>query len=294
MRKPPRRPSAFTPTGEPVRLQKLLAEAGLGSRREIESWISERRVRVNGEIAKLGDRATSADRIRVDGRDVRLRKPKREAQHQIIVYHKPEGELVTRRDPEERPTVFRRLPRPKQGRWIAVGRLDINTSGLILFTTDGELANRLMHPSQEIEREYAVRILGEVAPTALELLRNGIELEDGPAKFDAISERGGSGANRWFHVVLREGRNREVRRLWEAAGCTVSRLIRVRYGNVELGRRLFPGNWRPLTEAEVADLMQLAGLEVPKRSKPSAKRSVHRHPDERPAGPKWGRPKRPR
>ncbi|MFD2110632.1 23S rRNA pseudouridine(2605) synthase RluB [Thiorhodococcus fuscus] len=257
-----RRPPQFPSTEEPVRLQKLLAEAGLGSRREIDAWIAEGRVRVNGDLAKLGDRATSSDRIRVDGRDVRLQR-KRESLQQVIAYHKPEGELVTRRDPEERPTVFKRLPRPKDGRWIAVGRLDINTSGLILFTTDGELANRLMHPSSEIEREYAVRILGEVSPETLTRLAEGIELEDGPAKLDSVVERGGSGANRWFHVVLREGRNREVRRLWEAAGCTVSRLIRVRYGNIELGRRLFPGNWRPLTDEERAVLMAQAGMSAP-------------------------------
>lgn len=293
-RQPPRRPGSGD---EPVRLQKLLAEAGLGSRRQIEGWISEGRVRVNGQLAKLGDQATRADRIRVDGRDVTL-KPKRDSETQIIVYHKPEGELVTRRDPEERPTVFRRLPRPKQGRWIAVGRLDINTSGLILFTTDGELANRLMHPSREIEREYSVRILGEVAPETLERLMAGIELEDGPAKFERITEQGGTGANHWYNVVLREGRNREVRRLWEAAGCTVSRLIRIRYGNVELGRRLFPGNWRPLTDEERAELMALAGLRVLerprlRRSTPGAVKPWRPKPDGGGSttgeGPKWGR-----
>ncbi len=253
------------PLDEPgLRLQKVLADLGLGSRREIEGWISESRVRVNGQLAKLGDRVTSADRIRIDGHEIRRRRGRDAEEAEIIAYHKPEGELVTRRDPEERPTVFRRLPRPKSGRWIAVGRLDINTSGLILFTTDGELANRLMHPSREVEREYAVRILGEVPPGALERLTAGIDLEDGPARFDAIQERGGTGANRWYHVVLREGRNREVRRLWEAAGCQVSRLIRVRYGNVELGRRLFPGVWRPLTAEERAGLLTIAGLSAPR------------------------------
>lgn len=293
-RPPPRQPGLNT---APIRLQKLLAEAGLGSRRQIEGWISEGRVRVNGQLAKLGDQATHADRIRIDGREVTL-KPKRDSESQIIAYHKPEGEIVTRRDPEERQTVFRRLPRPKQGRWIAVGRLDINTSGLILFTTDGELANRLMHPSREVEREYAVRILGGVTPEALEHLTTGIELEDGPAKFDRVTDQGGSGANHWYHVVLHEGRNREVRRLWEAAGCTVSRLIRIRYGSVELGRRLFPGNWRPLTETERAELMALAGLRVLERPRlrraPSAAKPAVRRPQpdgETPshAGPKWGR-----
>lgn len=254
--------------GPGLRLQKVLADLGLGSRREIEGWISEGRVRVNGQIAKLGDRVTSTDRIRVDGQEIRRRRGRDSEDAEIIAYHKPEGELVTRRDPEERPTVFRRLPRPKSGRWIAVGRLDINTSGLILFTTDGELANRLMHPSREVEREYAVRILGEVPPNAMERLMAGIELEDGPARFDDVQERGGTGANRWYHVVLREGRNREVRRLWEAAGCQVSRLIRVRYGNVELGRRLFPGVWRPLTAEERAGLLSIAGLITPRPKGP--------------------------
>lgn len=279
---------------EPIRLQKLLAEAGLGSRREIERWISEGRVRVNGNLAKLGDRATTADRVRVDSRDVAFKR-QRDELPQVIAYHKPEGELVTRRDPEERPTVFRRLPRPKDGRWIAVGRLDINTSGLILFTTDGELANRLMHPSRELEREYAVRILGEIAPGTLERLTTGIELEDGPAKFDTVTDQGGTGANHWFHVVLREGRNREVRRLWEAAGCKVSRLIRIRYGNIELGRRLFTGNWRPLSEDEQGALMRLAGLTPPGR--PRSRKAAPRPGASKPSGPpkpsggssKWGR-----
>lgn len=254
---------ASAPVAPAARLQKVLADQGLGSRREIEGWIAQGRVRVNGEIAKLGDRVVGTDRVRVDGHDVR-RRQRGEPKGEIVAYHKPEGELVTRRDPQERPTVFRRLPRPKEGRWIAVGRLDINTSGLILFTTDGELANRLMHPSRGLEREYAVRILGDVPPGTAERLREGIALEDGQARFDSVEARGGSGANRWYHVVLREGRNREVRRLWEAAGCQVSRLIRVRYGNVLLGRRLFPGNWRALDEGEREELLVLAGMQPPR------------------------------
>ena len=260
--------------GPGERLQKVLAEQGLGSRREIEVWISEGRVRVNGQLAKLGDRVTATDRVRVDGREVR-RRVRRDAESQIIAYHKPEGELVTRRDPEGRPTVFRHLPRPKDGRWIAVGRLDINTSGLMLFTTDGELANRLMHPSHEMEREYAVRILGAVPDGTLDRLTTGVELEDGLAHLDAVSARGGTGANSWYHVVLKEGRNREVRRLWEAVGCQVSRLIRVRYANVELGRRLFPGVWRPLTDEERRTLLTLAGMEPVRRS-PRARTAASR------------------
>lgn len=275
------------PDGPGERLQKVLAEQGLGSRREIEVWISEGRVRVNGQVAKLGDRVVGTDRLWVDGHDVRRRR-RGERAAEIIAYHKPEGELVTRRDPEGRPTVFRHLPRPKEGRWIAVGRLDINTSGLLLFTTDGELANRLMHPSRGLEREYAVRILGDVPPGTLERLRSGIALEDGPAHLDLVEERGGAGANRWYHVVLKEGRNREVRRLWEAAGCQVSRLIRVRYGNVALGRRLFPGSGRPLDEAERNGLLELAGMRPipPTRRTPTAASRVWQ------GGPGQGRAKR--
>lgn len=297
MRTDRRLPPPPSPPEEPVRLQKVLADAGLASRRTIEGWISEGRIRVNGELAKLGDRVSSRDRIRIDGQDFKPRS-RRDARTQVIAYHKPEGELVTRRDPEERPTVFRRLPKPKEGRWIAVGRLDINTSGLILFTTDGELANRLMHPSREVEREYAVRILGNVPEGTLERLAAGIELEDGLAKFDAVTEQGGTGANRWFHVVLREGRNREVRRLWEAAGCQVSRLIRIRYGNIELGRRLYSGNWRPLSEDEQNALTRLAGLPTPEAARARGIRAGAKPWQTKPSGasptakgPKWGRPR---
>mgnify|MGYP001138401176 CR=1 FL=1 len=256
---------------EPVRLQKALAEAGLGSRREIEGWIREGRVRVNGQLAKLGDRVLPTDRVRVDGTEVKRRAP-RSSRPVVLAYHKPEGEVVTRRDPEGRPTVFRRLPGIRDGRWIAVGRLDLNTAGLLLVTNHGELANRLMHPSRRIEREYAVRIHGQVADSQLEQLVNGIELEDGPARFEEIVESGGSGVNQWFHVLLREGRNREVRRLWEAAGCEVSRLKRVRFGNVILGARPLPGQWRELTDEELDGLLALAGLEPPRPAKRPGRR----------------------
>ncbi|MBK5939702.1 23S rRNA pseudouridine(2605) synthase RluB [Halochromatium roseum] len=247
---------------EPVRLQKTLAEAGLGSRREIEGWIREGRVRVNGELAKLGDRVMPSDRIRVDGQEVRRRAAKRHSVR-VLAYHKPEGEVVTRKDPEGRPTIFRRLPGIRDGRWIAVGRLDLNTAGLLLVTNHGELANRLMHPSRALEREYAVRVRGSVSDDLLAQLVNGVELEDGPARFEEIVPSGGSESHQWFHVLIVEGRNREVRRLWEAVGCSVSRLKRVRYGNVILGARPTPGQWREVVGEELDELMALAELGPP-------------------------------
>jgi 23S rRNA pseudouridine2605 synthase len=248
-----------TPVGE--RLQKILAGEGLGSRREIERWIEDGRVFVNGQQAQLGDRAKPGDRIKVDEREIRV-KGKGDIKRRIIVYNKPIGELVTRHDPEGRPTIFPKLPKLSQGRWIAVGRLDINTSGLLLLTTDGELANQLMHPSRQLEREYSVRVLGDVFPETLKRLTQGVDLDDGAARFEHIEEGGGSGgANQWFRVVLTEGRNREVRRLWEAVGVKVSRLVRIRYGNVELGPRLFAGHWRRLEAEEYSGLLSLAGIE---------------------------------
>ncbi len=247
------------PEGE--RLQKVLANAGLGSRREIEGWIAAGRVRVNGKPAVLGDRVGPDDRIQIGRRVVRL-KPAAEVPRRVIAYHKPEGEVVTRSDPEGRPTVFRHLPPVKNGRWINIGRLDINSSGLLLFTSDGELANRLMHPSRQVDREYAVRVLGRVTPEMLDRLRAGVELDDGPARFESIVEAGGEGANRWYHVVIREGRQREVRRMWESfQGLRVSRLIRVRFGSIELGSRLRPGRSRDLTASETDGLLALAGIE---------------------------------
>ena len=222
---------------QPERLQKLLAAAGLGSRREIESWIEAGRITVGGRVAKLGERATAGDEIDVDGKRVELKA----GAGRVLLYHKPAGELVTRSDPQGRPTVFSRLP---PGRWVAVGRLDLNSSGLLLFTDDGKLANRLMHPRYEVEREYLARVQGAVDA---EKLRRGVQLEDGAAAFERIElERAGEGANRWYRVALREGRNREVRRIFEAVGARVSRLQRVRYGPVELPRDLAPGQWREL------------------------------------------------
>ncbi|WP_316364434.1 23S rRNA pseudouridine(2605) synthase RluB [Candidatus Thiodiazotropha sp. CDECU1] len=252
-------------TGE--RLQKVLANAGMGSRRQIEGWIVEGRVEVNGVAAVLGQRVSPDDVIFVDGKRVAkrlLEAPVRE----VIVYNKPEGELVTRKDPEGRHTVFERMPKLKHGRWIPVGRLDINSSGLLLLTTDGELANQLMHPSRQVEREYAVRVMGEVTEAQLKELTHGVELEDGPARFEEIVESGGEGINRWYHVVIMEGRQREVRRMWEAVGARVSRLKRVRYGSVILESALKVGRWRYLSEQEVNDLLNIMGHRVAKQKKP--------------------------
>lgn len=251
-------PRPSTEPGE--KLQKVLARAGYGSRREIEGWVAEGRITVNKQVAKLGDRVSERDDILIDGHPPqahRLAGPKR----RVLAYYKPEGQVCTRTDEQGRATIFDHLPNLRNGRWIAVGRLDISTLGLILLTTDGELAHRLMHPSSEVEREYAVRVLGEVTPEVLQALQQGVPLEDGMAHFDAIQEAGGTGANHWYHVVLKEGRNREVRRLWESQGVTVSRLTRVRYGPVTLGRRLRAGQWRELESDEIRTLAQHAGLE---------------------------------
>ncbi|MBR9726939.1 23S rRNA pseudouridine(2605) synthase RluB [Shewanella intestini] len=247
------------------KLQKVLARAGHGSRREMEAWIAAGRVSIDGEIANLGDRIESDVKVRIDGRSVSV-KSADDVICRVLAYHKPEGEICSRKDPEGRPTVFDRLPKIRDSRWVAVGRLDINTSGLLLFTSDGELANKLMHPSNEVEREYAVRTFGEVPEAAVQRLRNGVTLEDGPAHFDSIKPAGGEGINQWWHVTLNEGRNREVRRLWESQEVQVSRLIRVRYGMVELPKSLPRGGWVELTMEQVNYLRQLAGLELETRS----------------------------
>ena len=241
------------------KLQKVLARMGLGSRREIEGWIGAGRVSVNGEVAQLGCRVDTLDQIVVDGRLLK-RDLNTEVIRRVLIYNKPEGEVCTRDDPEGRPTVFDQLPRLKQGRWINIGRLDINTTGLLLFTTDGELANRLMHPSWQMDREYAVRVMGEVDEEMLERLKEGVMLEDGPARFTDIVSSGGEGINRWFHVCLLEGRNREVRRLWESQGVRVNRLKRVRFGPVFLGPELPVGRWREMTQNELDILSTEVGL----------------------------------
>jgi 23S rRNA pseudouridine2605 synthase len=245
----------------PERIQKVLARAGHGSRRQIEGWIAAGRITINGRVASLGDSLGHDDRVCLDDKPLRFDS---HVQPRVIAYHKPVGELCSRHDPEGRPTIFAHLPRLRRGRWVQVGRLDYNTSGLLLLTTDGELANRLMHPSTQIEREYAVRVLGDVEPDMLTRMRDGVELEDGTAAFARIRDAGGSGANHWYHVVLREGRKHEVRRLWASQGLTVSRLKRIRYGPVVLTAKLAQQRWRDLDNDELAALLTQAGM----RSRP--------------------------
>lgn len=247
------------------KLQKVLARSGLGSRREMEGVIDAGRVRVNGEVATLGIRVESTDDVWVDGHKVTLA-AEEDTICRVLAYHKDEGEICSRNDPEGRRTVFDRLPKLKQGRWIAVGRLDINTSGLLLFTTDGELANRLMHPSFEVEREYAVRVFGEVTDGHIQNLRMGVELEDGSAKFTSVKRQGGEGINQWFSVTLSEGRNREVRRMWESQELQVSRLIRTRYGKLPLPKGLPRSGWQELELADVNYLRELVQLPKEERS----------------------------
>jgi 23S rRNA pseudouridine2605 synthase len=254
---PPTKPPPDNPAGE--RLQKLLAAAGFGSRREIESWIAAGRVTVRGQVARLGDRASPADKVFLDGKEIRF--AERQGTPRVVLYHKPVGELVTRKDPEGRPTVFEKLPRISPGRWVAIGRLDFNTSGLLLFTDSGELANRLMHPRHEIEREYEVRVQGGLSPEAVQCLLAGVALEDGMAKFKRVEPLQGkrdSGSNRWYRAVLAEGRNREVRRMVEAAGGRVSRLVRVRFGPVALPLGLAPGRTLELDAKAVAEVVRTA------------------------------------
>ncbi len=241
------------------RIQKLLARAGYGSRREIERWIEAGELQVNGKPATLGQQINTADKVILHGKTLHLESRLR-ATPKVLMYHKRAGEVSTHNDPEGRPTVFDRLPRLRQGRWVMIGRLDVNTDGLLLFTTDGELANKLMHPSSEIEREYAVRVLGKVDGDMLQRLQTGVALEEGSANFLRIKEAGGEGANHWYHVVLAEGRNREVRRLWESQGVKVSRLIRIRYGEISLPRYLRLGHHQELEAKMTRKLYESVGL----------------------------------
>ena len=263
------------PQGGPQRIQKVLAQAGVASRRAIEALIREGRITVNGERAAIGQKVAPGDRVLVDGKGIAL--PRGEEVVRVLAYKKRSGEIVTRDDPEGRRTVFRKLPKLEGGRWIAIGRLDINTSGLLLFTNSGELARRLMHPSFEIEREYAVRVLGEVDDDTLRQLTEGVRLEDGTGQFEKVWRTDGPGdddaepgersgaANRWFQVIVKQGRNRLVLRMWEAQRCQVSRLIRVRYGPVELGRGIRSSGWRELEAGEIRQLQNAVGMEVAAR-----------------------------
>jgi 23S rRNA pseudouridine2605 synthase len=249
----------LTAEDDAPKLHKVLAEAGLGSRRDMEELIIAGRVSVNGEPAHIGQRILPTDQVRINGKLIQRKVSKRPPR--VLIYHKPAGEIVSHDDPEGRPSVFERLPNMKAGKWLAVGRLDFNTEGLLLFTTSGDLANRLMHPRYGIEREYAVRTLGELEEGMRQKLLAGIELDDGLAQFSRIADGGGEGVNRWYRVTIGEGRNREVRRMFEAVGLTVSRLIRTRYGALTLPSSLKRGRWEELDEHAVRDLMALSGLE---------------------------------
>jgi 23S rRNA pseudouridine2605 synthase len=241
------------------KLQKALARMGLGSRRQMEEVIKAGRVSVNNGPATIGDRVSPGDEIRVDGRQIKYTS-ENEKRRRVIAYYKPEGEICSANDPEGRPTVFERLPKLTHDRWVMVGRLDINSTGLLLFTNDGELAHRLMHPSNEITREYAVRVLGEVTPDIARTLTSGVMLEDGMAQFEDIKEGGGEGVNKWYHVKLKEGRNREVRRLFESQGLKVSRLLRTRYGSIDLPKELRTGRHIELDKKDINTLTDLVSL----------------------------------
>lgn len=242
-------------TAATFKLQKLLAHRGLGSRREMEELIAAGKVTLNGEIATLGDRAGPADVIRIGKRIIRMNAP--EELPRVLLYHKPEGEIVSYKDPQGRPSVFDKLPHLRSSKWIAIGRLDFNTSGLLIFTDDGTLANRLMHPRFEMEREYAVRILGELTDAQMTQLTTGVSLSDGNAAFTYLADQGGEGANHWYRAILKEGKNREVRRMFEAIGLTVSRLIRVRFGPLNLPPRIKRGQWLELDEKKTKRLLDL-------------------------------------
>lgn len=274
----PEAPAAAVPRSQ--KLQKVLAQAGLGSRRAMEEIIKAGKVKVNGAAATLGTRVTSEDLIQVGRRQIKFKVTSRLPR--VIIYHKPEGEIVSRDDPAGRPSVFEKLPVIRSAKWLAIGRLDFNTGGLLIFTTSGELANRLMHPRFEVEREYAVRLFGALSPEHIADLKKGVRLSDGEAKFDLLEEQRGEGRNRWYRVILREGRNRVVRRMFEALGLQVSRLMRVRFGQVTLPPRLKRGTWVELKEAEISQLLEWAGS-VPAQPAPG---SAAKAPARGQAGPK--------
>ena len=253
---PPSPPAAAAPPRS-QKLQKVLAQSGLGSRRAMEEVIKAGKVKVNGEPATLGMRVTTEDMIQVGRRQIKFKVTTRLPR--VIVYHKSDGEIVSRDDPQGRRSVFEKLPVIRSAKWLAVGRLDFNTGGLLIFTTSGELANRLMHPRFEVEREYAVRLFGTLTPAQVQELKKGVRLSDGDAKFELLEDQGGEGRNRWYRAVLKEGRNRVVRRMFEALGLQVSRLMRVRFGIVNLPPRLKRGNWIELKEAEISELLEWSG-----------------------------------
>jgi 23S rRNA pseudouridine2605 synthase len=260
----------LAPQADAPKLHKVLAQAGLGSRLEMEQLILEGRISVNNEPAHVGQRIQYGDSIKVNGKPIKVRIAPPSAR--VIAYHKPVGEVVTHDDPQNRPTVFRKLPRLQHGKWQSVGRLDLNTEGLLLFTSSGELANRLMHPRFGLEREYAVRVLGALSAEEKQRLLDGIDLEDGKAQFGSVEDGGGEGANAWYRVTISEGRNREVRRLFEALGHAVSRLIRIRYGAMVLPRGLKRGAWMELDERDIRALTQAAGLPPPEAGQGGAER----------------------
>ncbi len=277
------------PPADAPKLHKVLAQAGLGSRLEMEQLILEGRISVNGEPAHVGQRIQYGDTIKVNGRPVRVRiapPPPR-----VLAYHKPAGEVVTHDDPQNRPTVFRRLPRLQSGKWQSVGRLDLNTEGLLLFTNSGELANKLMHPRFGLQREYAVRVLGALSNEEKQRLLDGVRLDDGPAQFQSIEDGGGDGANCWYRVTIAEGRNREVRRMFEAVGHAVSRLIRIRYGAVMLPRGLRRGVWMELDHRDIERLSSAAGMEIHEanaspKARPEQSRSRRKGQGPRPSTPR--------
>lgn len=259
------------------KLQKVLARSGYGSRREMERWIGEGRFSINSVKAKLGDRVSRKDSVELDGRIIEL-VSEADNPRRVLIYNKPVGEVSTRHDPEGRPTVYDHLPPLKNARWVAIGRLDINTSGLLIFTSDGELANKMMHPSANIDREYAVRVLGNIDEEMIERLKEGVLLDDGMAKFSDVQFFDGDGANKWYHCVVMEGRNREVRRLWESQGIKVSRLKRVRYGTIFMPSDVKIGTWKELDLKEVKALSKHLDLDdrKPLKMKPAEKAGFER------------------